>query len=274
MPSSRLAPLCIVLVFTGVLAGCASNPEVMGDDNADPLEPFNRTVFTFNDTLDKAILKPVAQGYREVVPTFARDRVGNFFSNLDDVTVFVNDVLQLKGEQAAMDLSRIVYNTTFGLGGLFDVASSFGLPKHQEDFGQTLGYWGIGEGAYVVLPLLGPSTARGIAGRVGDSFTDPVGYIDPLALRLGLQGTDLIDFRADLIPLERSFEEAAAIDPYSFQREAYLQNRRNLVFDGNPPLLELDEELEEELFEDLDPLAPEDEGGDAEVDTDADADAP
>lgn len=241
---------CATAPTPGEEASAAEGINATGSNN-DPLEPYNRWMFNVNDAVDTTFAKPLAQTYRDAVPDFARDRVSRFFSNLDDVVVLVNDLLQLKFEQAAMDASRLVYNTTFGLGGLFDVATDWGLPKHNEDFGQTLGYWGVGEGVFIVLPLLGPSTLRDTVGRVGDSFVDPITYADPASLRLGLNGGQLLDLRARLIPLENAFADAAVLDPYSFQREAYRQNRRNLIFDGEPPADEYDDALEDELFEDL-----------------------
>ncbi len=217
-----------------ILAGCASTEEMINEDR-DPFRSYNRFMFTVNDKLDKAVIKPTAQAYRAVLPEFVRQRVTHFFGNLGDFSVVANDLLQLKLQQATVDASRIVYNTTFGLLGLFDVASDMGLHKHNEDFGQTLGYWGVGEGYYLVLPLLGPSTTRDVWNVPVDSYLlDPITYVDPLALRLSLSGTNLIDRRANLLRVERAFEETQ-IDPYSFQRQAYLQRRRDLVYDGNPP---------------------------------------
>lgn len=217
-----------------LLAGCVSTEEMLREDR-DPLRPYNRFMFKVNDRLDKAVIKPTAQAYQKTLPEFVRQRVTNFFSNLGNISVFANSLLQLKFQQATVDASRFVYNTTFGLLGLFDVASGMGLPKHNEDFGQTLGYWGVGEGYYLVLPLLGPSTTRDVWGVPVDSYLlDPVSYTDPLGLRLGLRGTDIVDRRANLLRVERAFEETQ-VDPYSFQRQAFLQRRRHLVFDGNPP---------------------------------------
>jgi phospholipid-binding lipoprotein MlaA len=225
------------LIAFGLLAclgGCASTESMVQEDR-DPLEPYNRFMFRVNDTLDKGAIKPVAKGYQAVFPEFIRNRVTNFFSNLGDISVIVNDALQGKGQQAAMDFSRLVYNTTFGLGGLFDVATTLGLPRHNEDFGQTLGYWGVGEGYYLVLPFFGSSTTRDAWGVPVDNFLlDPVTYVDPLSLRYSLTGTAVVNKRANLLRLEKAFEEAQ-VDPYSFRRQAYLQRRRELTYDGNPP---------------------------------------
>jgi phospholipid-binding lipoprotein MlaA len=226
-----------------LLVGCASTHELPGDD-ADSLESYNRAMFRFNDAVDKAIFKPVAKVYRRVLPEPVTTSIGNFFSNLNDVVVLVNDLLQFKLHLAAMDSSRIVFNTTFGVAGLFDVASRMELPKHREDFGQTLGYWGFGEGYYLVLPLLGPSTVRDSFGLVGDFFTNPVTWAtDSDAVEWGLWGLDLINRRSELLRIERALADEQ-IDPYSFQRGAYLQQRRNLVYDGNPPKPDFDFDAE------------------------------
>lgn len=217
-----------------VLAGCASTADPPGGDS-DPLESYNRAMFTFNDKVDKVILKPVAQAYQAVLPDLVIASVTNFFNNLDDVIVLFNDLLQLKFHQAAMDNSRLVFNTTFGVLGLFDVASHMNLPKNNEDFGQTLGFWGVGEGYYIVLPFLGPSTVRDTVGWVGDTIVDPLTWgPDSDTARWSLWGLSAVNQRAGLLRFERAFA-AAQIDPYSFQRSAYLQQRRNLVYDGNPP---------------------------------------
>ncbi len=226
-----------------LLVGCASTSE-LSDDDADPLESYNRAMFAFNDAVDKAVFKPVAKVYRRVLPEPVTTSIGNFFSNLNDVVVLVNDLLQFKLHQAAMDSSRIVFNTTFGVAGLFDVASRMELPKHNEDFGQTLGVWGVGEGYYLVLPLLGPSTARDAVGLVGNFFTNPITWAtDSDAVAWGLWGLDLVNRRSGLLRLERALADDQ-IEPYSFQRSAYLQLRRNLVYDGNPPKSDFDFDAE------------------------------
>lgn len=232
--------------FFILLCGCVSTREVLRE-NPDPFETYNRIIFKFNDKVDKAVLKPVAKAYKKVMPTLLDEGVTNVFSNMDDVIVFVNDVLQAKFNQAAMDSSRIVYNTVFGLAGFFDVATYMGLPKHEEDFGQTLGYWGVGEGYFIVVPLFGPSTTRDIVGTVTDNlYFDPLFSLPEISQRVGAFVLKIVDTRADLLRLERAFG-GIQIDPYAFQREAYLQRRRNLVYDGNPPKPELD-------FENLDNL--------------------
>ncbi len=226
-----------------LLVGCASTNALPRDD-IDSLESYNRAMFAFNDAVDKAVFKPVAKVYRRVLPEPVTASVGNFFSNLNDVVVLANDLLQFKLHLAAMDSSRIVFNTTFGVAGLFDVASRMDLPKHNEDFGQTLGYWGFGEGYYLVLPLLGPSTVRDTVGLVGNFFTNPITWAtDSNAVAWGLWGLDLINRRSGLLRIERALAEDQ-IEPYSFQRGAYLQMRRNLVYDGNPPKPDFDFDAE------------------------------
>ena len=217
-----------LMVVVGVLSGCAHQ------NMRDPLEPLNRGIYTFNDAVDKAVLKPVATGYRAVLPQLVRTGVSNFFSNLDDITVIVNNLLQLKIPQAVSDTGRFVINTTIGVLGLFDVATHFGLEKHNEDFGQTLGYWGLGSGPYLVLPFLGPSSFRDGVGRLVDKQTDVVVNLDHIRTRNQFWGTRVINTREQLLDSEKVLD-AAAIDRYAFIRDAYLQRRRNLVYDGNPP---------------------------------------
>lgn len=240
----RVSPFCRVRVFPfcrlravvlcGLIAlillgGCAStgNPR-------DPLEPINRGIYHFNDGVDHLIVKPAAEIYRGVLPQIVRTGVSNFFANIGDVIVALNNLLQGKFGQAVSDVGRIAVNTTAGLLGLIDVATEIGLEKHNEDFGQTLGYWGMGDGPYLVLPLLGPSNLRDSVGWVVDYFADPVTYIDPTHTRNILWGTRFVNRRSELLDTSKILD-TAALDPYEFLRDAYLQRRRNLVFDGNPP---------------------------------------
>ncbi len=231
----------MLLAALFLLAGCAST-RAPADADADALKSYNRAMFAFNDALDKAVFKPTAKVYQRVVPDPVISGIGNFFSNLNDVVVLLNDLLQFKLHQAAMDSGRLVANSTFGIAGLFDVASRMELPKNREDFGQTLGYWGFGEGHYLVLPLLGPSTVRDSFGVVGDLFANPINWLtDSSAVAGGLWGLDLINRRSGLLRIERALGEDQ-IDPYTFQRSAYLQMRRNLVYDGAPPPPDFDSE--------------------------------
>ena len=227
----RVAGIGLIVAATAVLSGCAAPGPT---EEQDPLEGFNRAMYSFNDTVDKAILKPVAQGYDAVLPSPASKGVSNFFSNIDDVVVVFNDLLQFKFAQAAHDTGRIFFNTTVGLLGFLDVASGMELPKHHEDFGQTLGYWGVGNGPYLVLPFFGPSTARDTVGLVGDIYVDPVYDIKPDSDRFWTAALRTVDKRAGLLSASKVLKEAA-LDPYLFVRDAYLQKRRNDVYDGNPP---------------------------------------
>jgi len=203
----------------------------------DPWEPMNRAVFGFNESLDDYLLRPVAKGYRWIMPDPLENAVGNVFSNLGDIPITLNNLLQLKFNNALTSSMRVVVNSSFGLGGIIDLASDIGLEKHDEDFGQTLGYHGVASGPYLVLPFLGPSTTRDAGGRVLDIATDPVfvgsffvaPFIGPI-----VGSTRAADTRAGLLKSEKTLDEAA-LDKYEFVREAYLQRRRNLVYDGNPP---------------------------------------
>ncbi len=227
----RRLPALLMLVALGGLAGCATT----GGNPDDPLEGYNRAMFSFNDGVDKAVIKPVASGYKAVMPGFARTGVSNFFSNLGDIWIGINNVLQGKLGEGASDFGRFALNTTVGILGFFDVASDAGLDKHNEDFGQTLGRWGVGSGAYVVLPFLGPSSVRdGFGVLAVDRHGDPLWYVGNVPTRNELYGVRVVDTRANLLDASRLLEEAA-LDRYSYLRGAYLQRRRNLVYDGNPP---------------------------------------
>lgn len=219
----------VLAACTMLLGGCATN-----GDPRDPLEPLNRTIYRFNDTVDGAILKPIASGYKEALPQPVRTGVGNFFSNLDDVVVLFNDLLQFKFGQAVSDFSRLVWNTSVGILGLIDVATPMDLPKHNEDFGQTLGRWGVGNGPYLVLPLLGPSNLRDTVGIVVDYRVDPVYQQDDMADRNTAVVLRAIHKRSVLLGAEEVVQEAS-LDPYTFVRDSYLDRRRNLIYDGKPP---------------------------------------
>ncbi len=233
VPSFKLP--AAILLSLGLL-GCATN-----GDRHDPLEPLNRGIYGFNDAIDKAVIKPVATGYKEAMPSPVRTAVGNFFSNLDDVLVVFNDLLQFKLDQAASDFSRLTWNTTAGVGGLIDIGTSFDLPKHNEDFGQTLGHWGVASGPYLVLPFFGPSTFRDAVGRVVDSHYDPLWRHKPVDERNAAIAADTVDARSRLLDSQKVMDEAA-LDPYTFLRDAYLQHRRALVYDGKPPPEKLDDD--------------------------------
>lgn len=228
---ARARRWCLAAVLAAVLGGCASGPQA---NPADPLEPFNRSMFAFNDALDRHVLKPVATTYHDAVPHPLRRGVGNFFANLQDVWSLVNNVLQLKVEAAADSFGRVLINTTIGLGGIFDVASEAGIARHTEDFGQTLGRWGVGAGPYVVLPFFGPSTVRDTAALPVDWRGDLVVQQDDVALRNTLWALRTVDGRAQLLKAGQVLEDVA-LDKYTFTRDAYLQRRRSAIYDGNPP---------------------------------------
>lgn len=218
----------IFILVSLLLTGCASVPNA---DPRDPYESLNRKTYTFNRALDNAVLKPLAHGYDNVTPKPAKILLHNFFSNLDDVTVTLNDLLQLKLKQAASDGMRVLFNTTFGFLGFANVTDR--LEKHNEDFGQTLGYWGVNSGPYLMLPFFGPSSVRDGVGLAGDSLTSVITNIPDVATRNSLYAADKIEDRAQLIPQEKTLDEAS--DPYAFIRDFYLARRQNLVYDGNPP---------------------------------------
>ena len=219
------------VVMAALVAGCASTRET---DPRDPFEGVNRSIYGFNDAVDTAIGRPVASGYRRAVPGEVRDRVRNFFANIADVFIGVNNLLQGKVGDGANDWARVLFNTTFGLAGIHDVATEMGFEKHNEDFGQTFGWWGAEPGPYLVLPLLGSSSVRDGLGWTVDFYTDPVNQTRPFEVRWGAVLLRLTQTRADLLDASRILEEAA-LDKYVFQRDAYLQRRRNLVYDGQPP---------------------------------------
>jgi phospholipid-binding lipoprotein MlaA len=222
-------PATVLLIALLLLTGCAG-----GRNPADPLEPLNRGIYKFNDSIDKAVIKPVAQGYKKVMPLTGQIMVLNFFSNLDDVIVTANDLLQFKLVQGFSDGMRVVVNSTIGVFGLIDVASTGGLKKHNEDFGQTLGKWGIGNGPYLVLPILGPSSVRDGVGIYADLYLDPMYQIEDMSSRNQTYLARLFTRRADLLDQEKVLDEAM-IDPYEFRRDTYLLHRKSLVYDGNLP---------------------------------------
>ncbi|HMX15221.1 MAG TPA: VacJ family lipoprotein [Rhodocyclaceae bacterium] len=225
----RLGALAAALAVGGLLGGCATsgNPK-------DPIEGFNRAMFAFNEGVDTVVIKPVSTAYDYVLPAPIKTGVSNFFANIGDVFIAVNNLLQGKVPEAASDAGRFVVNSTIGLLGVIDVASDMGLEKHNEDFGQTFGRWGVGSGAYVVVPFFGPRTVRDTVGLILDVKTDPVGYVDHIPTRNTLYALRVVSDRAALLPADKVIEEAA-LDKYSYIRDGYLQRRRNLIHDGNPP---------------------------------------
>lgn len=249
-PCNSGSSLCRVgaLLALLLIGGCASNGQVR--DEGDPWEPLNRATYGFNDQVDRFVLKPVAKGYQRITPSAINRAVTNFFSNIDDFLVLINDVLQLKYHQAVSDTSRLLVNSTMGLLGLIDVASGLDLPKHEEDFGQTLAVWGIGPGPYFVLPVLGPSTVRDTVGLVPAFLLSPLRWFERTAdAQYGLIALRIVDTRADLLASTDVLEQAA-LDRYIFTRDAFLQRRRYLIHDGNPPEeFDFDLDLEEDVFD-------------------------
>ncbi|WP_300727237.1 VacJ family lipoprotein [Pseudomonas sp.] len=220
--TERLAQLCVCVGVAMVpFAANAATED-------DPWEGFNRVVFKFNDTLDTYALKPLAQGYQYVTPQFLEDGIHNMYRNFGDVRNLANNILQAKPEAAGVDTARLLMNTIIGVGGFFDVGTKMGLQRSSEDFGQTLGRWGVSSGPYVVLPLLGPSTVRDTVGLYPDSFTEPYRYINDVSWRNSVTGLEIIDKRASLL----SAEKLITGDKYIFIRNAYLQSREFKVKDG------------------------------------------
>lgn len=226
----RTFSLALAAAVISGLTGCATT----ANNPKDPFEGFNRAMFTVNEGLD-LVLKPVAQGYDAAAPLPVRAGVGNFFGNIYDVWTAVNNLLQGKGGDALSDVGRVLINTTIGIGGVFDVASEMGLEKHTEDFGQTLGKWGVGDGPYLYWPLIGPRTTRDTFGWAVDSYADPVWRVDDVALRNTLVGVRFIDLRASFLPTDKVVEQAA-FDKYNYIRDAYLQNRHSEINDGKAPI--------------------------------------
>jgi phospholipid-binding lipoprotein MlaA len=249
MPSPHLKRVIAVTALIACTA-CASTPSG-GRSRDDPWESFNRGVYRFNDTFDRALTKPLAKGYRAVTPNPVRQGIGNMLANLAYPAVIINDLLQGKVGDAVSDSGRFLLNSTIGVAGLFDVATPAGLQEHDEDFDQTLAVWGLPSGPYVMVPFLGPSTVRGIvAGRPVSFWTNATRYLDNSSLEDKLVVLSIIDARASLLAVEDQIE--ASSDPYIFIRESYLQNREFKIYDGNPPEDDLLEDLSDEDLDELD----------------------
>ena len=227
------------LVISMTLAGCASTATTVPNQD-DPWVGWNRGTQTFNDNVDKAILKPVAKGYQWITPDFVDEGITNFFSNINDIGVTLNDLLQFKFAQSGMDAGRLLINTTAGVAGFVDVANMVDLPKHKEDFGQTLGFWGVPSGSYLVLPFFGPSSPRDAVGLVGDALFNPLTYVSGFggaaanAAVYGARAVDITDRRANLMTTEKIVDEGS-VDRYDFIKNSYEQNRDYLIHDGNSP---------------------------------------
>ena len=231
MTKNIMCSFRLVLVFTllTLVSGCATTGAM---DSRDPFEGFNRGVFKFNETMDNALFTPVGKFYQAITPDFVDKGVTNFFSNLGDIAVVANDLMQFKAGQAISDAARFIFNSTIGLLGVVDVSTTMGLPKHNEDFGQTLGHWGVGSGPYLVMPLFGPTTLRDSTSLIVDNgILYPVFYVDDAATKSGLLTLNYIDFKADLLSAEKLLEEAA-LDKYEFVKSAYFEKRANLINDG------------------------------------------
>ncbi len=234
--NKQIAKRVLAAAFAAtLLGGCATT----ANNPKDPYEGFNRAMFAVNEGLD-VVIKPVAKGYDIVAPAPVKTGIGNFFGNLQDIWTAFNNFLQGKGGSGLSDVGRVLINTTLGIGGVFDVASEMGFEKHAEDFGQTLGKWGVADGPYLYWPLIGPRTTRDTVGFAIDSYADPVWTVDHVPTRNSLVGVRFVDVRASLLPSDKVVEEAA-FDKYVYIRDAYLQNRRSEIHDGNVPKEDPDE---------------------------------
>jgi phospholipid-binding lipoprotein MlaA len=225
--ASRTA--CLWVVTASLALGACATAQ-----NPDPFEPVNRKVYAFNDVVDRAVLKPVATVYKDNVPSPVRTGVTNFFANFSDIWSAINLFLQGRVADGLSDLTRVGTNTVFGVLGLFDVATDLGMERHGQDFGQTLGRWGVGPGAYLVLPLLGPSSGRDVLGLPIEWQISPNQFIEQVPVRNTLTATRIVNTRANLLSTTGLLDDIA-LDKYSFTRDAYLQRRRSLIYDGNPP---------------------------------------
>lgn len=221
------------ILAAAVLAALVTLPAVRAE-TGDPLEPVNRGIYGFNDAVDRAVIKPVAQGYEKVVPSPVRSCVTNFFANLGDIWSSFNSFLQGDAHQGINSAGRVMLNSTLGVFGCFDLATGQGVPRVREDFGQTLAVWGVGPGPYLVLPLLGPSTLRDTIALPLDMAADPVGEIDHIRTRNAATALEIVDTRTNLLPATQLVDDVA-LDPYSFVRDGYLQRRESLIHNGNPP---------------------------------------
>ncbi len=243
---SDLAKTMIVAICTIIISGCASQQAIEQNDVMDPFEPVNRAIFRFNQVADKYALRPVAKGYQFIAPSIVRTGVNNFFDNISYPVDIINAALQGKFKQAGLDTARLFLNTTVGLLGILDPATEAGLVRHNEDFGQTLGVWGVPQGPYLMLPFFGPRTLRSGAGSVADAYVNPQFRLFSSSVRTKVNLFWVVHERSTLIGIDKEVERA--FDPYTFVRDAYQQNREYLRYDGNPPEQEFD--FEDEDFED------------------------
>lgn len=227
----KSAHWCCVVMVLAVVTGCASVPGGAQNER-DPFERYNRSMYSFNKGIDNKVLKPVATVYADMLPTFLQTMVGNFFGNIGDVWTAANNFLQGKPLDGTTDMLRVVFNSTIGLGGLIDICTPAGIPKHEEDFGQTLGVWGVKSGPYVVLPVFGSSTLRDSLAKPVDMAVDPVAQVGHVPSRNVARVVRLVDDRAALLGTSQILD-GAALDPYEFTRDAYLQRRESRVRDGD-----------------------------------------
>jgi len=252
--NSKIPLTC--LIATLAITGCATTTPKEAAET-DPWQGWNRDTQDFNDGFDKHVLKPLAIGYLNVTNDVVDKGVTNFFSNINDVGVTINDILQLKLLQGGMDISRFIVNTTAGVGGVFDWAEKIDLPKHNEDFGQTLGYWGVPSGPYLVLPFFGASTPRDTVGLLGDALLDPLTYVSIFGgfagnmATIGTSALDVADYRAGVMSSEKVLKEATDGNRYDFIKNTYLQHREYLIYDGNPPTAEDPLDTDESGADDL-----------------------
>lgn len=254
LPTSSLRPFCGILLAALLSGGCAANSTASGEEeeqssvesSVDPWEHINRPIFRFNRGVDNATLKPVATGYVQFIPSFIRSGVGNFSRNLRGPRNIVNNFLQGKGADGFSETGRFIVNSTVGLLGLVDVASKMGLDSHREDFGQTLAVWGVPDGPYVMVPFAGPQTLRDVFAFPMDVLADPLWYYEHDRVRYALYTLRFIDLRAGFLDVDDLLDES--FDPYVRLREAYLQNRRYAVYDGDPPV---DDDFYDDFYDDL-----------------------
>jgi len=240
-PASLVA--CLIII-----SGCASKQTIEQGDVLDPFEPVNRSIYRFNELADKYVARPVAKGYQFIAPSVIRTGVTHFFDNLSYPVDIINAVLQGKFKQAGLDTSRLVINTTIGVLGFMDPATDVGLAKHDEDFGQTMGVWGIPDGPYIMVPFFGPRTIRSGVGDLADLYVNPQFQLFSSSVQTKLNIFWLIHQRSRLIGIDEEIQRA--FDRYAFVRDAYMQNREYLLYDGNPPEEEFDYEFDDEEFED------------------------
>lgn len=249
---STLTRAAALVLLATLVTGCATPGRTT---NKESFEGFNRGVYKFNDTLDRAALKPVAKGYRKITPGFIRTGIGNVLSNLEYPGTFVNQFLQGKLILGLQDTGRFLINSTLGIAGIFDVATRLGLEKNDEDFGQTLAVWGVPSGPFLNLPLFGPSSLRDAPSRAFDYFTNPLQYSDiPWEAEWGVRVIGIVHSRSELLPLDETLKRT--YDPYAFVRDAWVQQREFNVFDGNPPPETLEDVMEEEGEETTEPPKP------------------